>query len=187
MLKSSTAHAIAGRAMRRLTSRVGAFGATGAVLVGVLAPLAQQCEPPPPPDVVLEAKPVQAPCSYRDTFGAPRSGGRVHLGVDILAPQGNQLYAVVTGRVSRIYSDYAGSLAGNGLRITQPDGTYFFYAHLSRLAPGIGVGTQVGAGQLVGYVGQTGNAGTPHLHLEIHPDGGDAVNPYPYVQQIGAC
>jgi murein DD-endopeptidase MepM/ murein hydrolase activator NlpD len=68
-----------------------------------------------------------------------------------------------------------------------PDGTYFFYAHLSRLAPGIQVGTPVTAGQVVGYVGKTGNTAVPHLHLEIHPGGGSAVNPYPIVKAIGAC
>ena len=68
-----------------------------------------------------------------------------------------------------------------------PDGTVVFYAHLLALAPGIAVGTVVTAGQLVGYVGHTGNAGGPHLHLEIHPFGGDAVNPYRIIRAIGAC
>jgi murein DD-endopeptidase MepM/ murein hydrolase activator NlpD len=172
------------RAARRLAGTVGAFGIAGALLLA-------DCDPPPPPSAppgpALAAKPVEAPCWYRDTFGAPRSGGRVHLGVDINAAEGNDLYAVVTGTITKVYVDSAGSLAGNGLRITQPDGTYFFYAHLLRLAPGIQVGTNVTAGQLVGFVGQTGNAGTPHLHLEIHPQGGAAINPYPIVQHYGAC
>ena len=90
-------------------------------------------------------------------------------------------------RISQIYTDAPGSLSGNGLKIARPDGTYFFYAHLSPLAPGIAVGTPVTAGQLVGYVGHTGNAGGPHLHLEVHPGGGSAVNPYPIVKAIGAC
>lgn len=165
------------RACRRLSASVGAFGMAGALMFGQCAPTS--------PSIVLQAKPVEAPCTYRDTYGAPRSGGRTHLGVDIMAAEGNRLYAVVSGVVSKVYSDY--SLAGNGLRIAQPDGTYFFYAHLLRLAPGIAVGSTVQAGQLVGYVGQTGNAGVPHLHLEIHPQGGAAVNPYPIVRAIGAC
>ena len=78
-------------------------------------------------------------------------------------------------------------MSGHGLKIARPDGTYFFYAHLSGLAPGIAVGTPVTAGQLVGYVGRTGNAATPHLHLEVHPGGGSAVNPYPIVKALGAC
>lgn len=140
-----------------------------------------------PAAVRLQAKPVQGPCFYVDTWGAPRGAGRRHLGVDIGAAHGKQLYAVVTGRVTQIYIDRPGSLSGNGLKIAQPDGTYFFYAHLSSLAPGIQVGSQVQAGQLVGYVGATGNTAVPHLHLEIHPGGGSAVNPYPIVKAIGAC
>jgi murein DD-endopeptidase MepM/ murein hydrolase activator NlpD len=137
--------------------------------------------------VTLQAKPVQGPCYYGDTWTAARGNGRVHLGVDIAAKEGNQLYAVVSGTVTKIYSPATDSLAGNGLRITRADGTYFFYAHLSSLAPGIGVGTAVSTGQLVGFVGKTGNAGVPHLHLEVHPGGGSAVNPYPIVKAIGAC
>ncbi len=140
-----------------------------------------------PPAVRLQAKPVQGPCFYVDTWQAPRGAGRRHLGVDIGAAHGKQLYAVVSGRISQIYIDRPGSLSGNGLKIAMPDGTYFFYAHLSSLAPGIQVGTQVTAGQVVGYVGSTGNTNVPHLHLEIHPGGGSAVNPYPIVKAIGAC
>jgi len=166
---------------RQLATTVGAFGVAGALFFASCDP------PPPPPGVVLQAKPVEAPCTYTDTFGAPRSGGRTHLGVDIGAAEGNDVFAVVNGEISRIYTDAPGSLAGNGLSIRQPDGTYFFYAHLLSLASGIKVGTKVTAGQRVGYVGQTGNAGGPHLHLEIHPQGGAAVNPYPIVRRIGAC
>jgi peptidoglycan hydrolase-like protein with peptidoglycan-binding domain len=137
--------------------------------------------------VTLEAKPVQGPCYYGDTWTAARGNGRVHLGVDIAAKEGNALYAVVSGTVTKVYSPASDALAGNGLRITRPDGTYVFYAHLSALAEGIAVGTAVTAGQLVGYVGKTGNAGLPHLHLEVHPGGGSAINPYPIVKAIGAC
>ena len=104
---------------------------------------------------------MQGPCYYGDTWSAARGNGRVHLGVDIAATEGSQLYAVATGRISQIYTDSPGSLSGNGLKIARPDGTYFFYAHLSQLAPGIAVGTPVTAGQVVGYVGHTGNAGGP--------------------------
>jgi peptidoglycan hydrolase-like protein with peptidoglycan-binding domain len=140
-----------------------------------------------PSSVRLQAKPVQGPCFYVDTWLAPRGAGRRHLGVDIGAAEGKELYAVVSGRISQIYVDRPGSLSGNGLKIAMPDGTYFFYAHLSRLAPGIQVGTPVTAGQVVGYVGKTGNTAVPHLHLEVHPGGGSAVNPYPIVKAIGAC
>jgi peptidoglycan hydrolase-like protein with peptidoglycan-binding domain len=165
-----------------VTGRVDAATAAALGLGATAAPA-----PAPVPSVALEAKPVQGPCYYGDTWTAARGNGRVHLGVDIAAKEGNQLYAVISGTVTKLYSPATDSLAGNGLRITRADGTYVFYAHLSSLAPGIGVGTAVTAGQLVGYVGKTGNAGVPHLHLEVHPGGGSAVNPYPMVKAIGAC
>ena len=111
----------------------------------------------------------------------------MHLGVDIGGPEGAPLQAVVSGRVIQIYIDRPGSLAGNGVKIALPDGTYFFYAHLQRLAPGIAVGVPVTAGQVIGYMGHTGNAGITHVHFEVHPRGGPAVNPYPIVTAIGAC
>jgi peptidoglycan hydrolase-like protein with peptidoglycan-binding domain len=141
----------------------------------------------PPVDVRLEHVPVQPPCWYGDTWMAPRGSGRVHLGVDIIATRGQKAYAVATGRISQIYRDAPGSLSGNGLKIARSDGTYFFYAHLQRLARGIELGTPVTAGQVVGFVGMTGNAATPHLHFEVHPRGGSAVNPTPLIRAIGAC
>ena len=167
------------------------LAATGKVDAATAAALGLSPMSAPAPaaqvNVQLQAKPVQGPCFYGDTWGAARSAGRSHLGVDIGAAEGKELYAVVSGRISQIYVDAPGSLAGHGLKIAMADGTYFFYAHLSAVAPGIQVGTQVTAGQVVGWVGKTGNAGVPHLHLEIHPGGGSAVNPYPIVKAIGAC
>lgn len=133
----------------------------------------------------IKVFPVQGPCSFTDTWGDPRSGGRLHIGVDITAATGKALYAVVDGFISQVTA--GGSLSGNALRLSQSDGTYFFYAHMDSFAPGIGVGTQVRAGQIIGYVGATGNAGGSHLHFEVHPLGGDAVNPYPVVKVIDAC
>jgi peptidoglycan hydrolase-like protein with peptidoglycan-binding domain len=164
------------------TGKVDAATAKALGLSAMEAPAA-----PAPVAVSLDAKPVQGPCYYGDTWTASRGNGRVHLGVDIAAKEGKELYAVTSGTVTKVYSPATDSLAGNGLRITRPDGTYFFYAHLSALAPGIQVGSRVTAGQVVGYVGKTGNAGVPHLHLEVHPRGGSAVNPYPIVKAIGAC
>jgi murein DD-endopeptidase MepM/ murein hydrolase activator NlpD len=177
-------------AVRRTVGRLGAAGAVGAVLIGACAPAATQCAPPPAPaptNVVLAARPVQPPCTYTDTFGAPRDGDRVHLGIDIMAAEGNQVYAAVAGVVTKTYSADTAPLTGNGLRFTQPDGTYFFYGHLSALAPGITVGSELAAGQLVGFVGHTGNATVPHLHFEVHPGGGDAIDAYSILQRDGAC
>jgi peptidoglycan hydrolase-like protein with peptidoglycan-binding domain len=141
----------------------------------------------PPVTVRLEAEPVEPPCWFTDTWLAPRGSGRVHLGVDFIAARGQKIYAVASGRITQIYRNSPGSLSGNGLKLTRSDGTYFFYAHLSRFASGIGAGTPVSAGQVIGYVGSTGNAATPHLHLEIHPRGGSAVNPTPAARAVGAC
>ena len=142
---------------------------------------------PDPSTVKLEVFPVQGKCYYGDSYGYPRGGGRVHLGVDIIAPQGKLLYAAAAGTITKVYADYPGSLSGNGVRLTMADGTYFFYAHMVGVADGIKVGKKVKAGQIVGAVGNTGNSGTPHLHFEVHPQGGASVNPYPLVKAIDAC
>ena len=78
-------------------------------------------------------------------------------------------------------------MPGNGLRLTMKDGTYFFYAHLLSFADGIEVGSKVKAGQVIGRNGNTGSSGTAHLHFEIHPNGGAAINPYPIVKAIDGC
>ncbi len=137
--------------------------------------------------VRLAAFPVQGKCYYGDSWGYPRGGGRVHLGVDIIAPSGKLIYAVADGRITKVYGDYPGSLSGNGVRLTMADGTYFFYAHMTGLADGIELGVPVKAGQILGTVGSTGSSGTPHLHFEVHPQGGSAVNPYPLVKAIDGC
>lgn len=139
------------------------------------------------PPATMTVFPVQGPCWFTDTWMAPRSGGRRHEGVDIIAKTGNLLYAVTDGTITRQFFDRPGSLGGNALRLTAADGTYFHYAHLSAFADGIAVGSTVVAGQLIGYVGSTGSSSTPHLHFEYHPGGGVAVNPFPAVKAINAC
>jgi murein DD-endopeptidase MepM/ murein hydrolase activator NlpD len=139
-------------------------------------------------NISLQSRPIAGgPCWYGDTWQAARGSGRVHLGVDIGAPKGTLLKAVVSGRVSQIYRDRPGSLSGNGLKIRMADGTYFFYAHLDSIASGIELGVPVNAGQVIGTIGSTGNAAITHLHFEVHPRGGAAVNPYPILRAFGAC
>ena len=141
----------------------------------------------PVADIALEAFPIQGMCGYQDGWHDPRPGGRLHVGVDIIAPEGKLLYAVADGTITRIYRDFPGSMPGNGLRLTMEDGRYFFYAHLLSFADGIDVGSKVKAGQVIGRNGNTGSSGTAHLHFEIHPNGGAAINPYPIVKAIDGC
>ena len=131
--------------------------------------------------------PAQGPCSFADTYGASRSGGRFHEGVDIIAKAGQWVYAVKDGTLTRQYFDATASLSGNGWRLTAPDGTYFFYAHLSTFAPGLTVGSPVRAGQIIGQIGMTGNAPIPHLHFEVHPGGGGSINPTATVKAVDGC
>lgn len=140
------------------------------------------------PEVAIEVFPVEGPCGFADTWHAPRPGGRKHLGVDIIAREGQTLYAAISGTISYIYREGTNTLTGNGLRILSDDGTgtYVFYGHMKDFAPGIQIGAKVKAGDVVGRVGKTGTH-TPHLHLEIHPRGGEAVNPYLAVKAKDAC
>lgn len=132
-------------------------------------------------------------CDVLDNFGDPRSGGRTHAGTDILATLGQEVYAMADGTLTyqtKVGDGSAGStLSGNLWKLTRADGTYYVYAHLSAFAPGLAVGSKVYRGQLIGYVGDTGNpgAGNYHLHFEIHPLGGSAVNPLPLLTIPTGC
>jgi murein DD-endopeptidase MepM/ murein hydrolase activator NlpD len=127
----------------------------------------------------------------RTSFGQPRSGGRVHEGLDIMASLGQEVYAVDNGVLSQQTVNGAAnsSLSGNAWRLKMTDGTYYFYAHLSAFAPGLVQGSSVIKGQLIGYVGDTGNPGVGnyHLHFEVHPQGGAAVDPLPLLTVPTAC
>jgi peptidoglycan LD-endopeptidase LytH len=103
----------------------------------------------------------------RDTFGDPREGTRRHRGIDILAPRGTPVIAALDGRVVAMSEGGAG---GRGLHVLDRSGTYLlYYAHLDRYAAGIRRGRTVRQGDVLGYVGATGNAhgGSPHLHFEV--------------------
>lgn len=118
-----------------------------------------------------------------DWYNARWTGSqfRYHLGLDMMAPYGTPVVASADG-VARISSS---ALGGLSVRVVQPDGTYFYLAHLSGTAEGLRDGDAVTLGQVVGYVGDSGNArgGSPHLHFAIHPQGRDPVPPKPIVDQ----
>ncbi len=118
------------------------------------------------------------PWDLSNSWGDPRDGGRrKHRGIDIFAPKGTAIVAVADGIVSYIGDQPKG---GNCLWLTTESGTSFYYAHLDRWASGLYEGMEVRIGDLLGYVGNTGNAKyTPsHLHFAINEDD-EMVNPYP--------
>lgn len=128
-----------------------------------------------------------APNDLLDTWGQARAGGaRTHEAIDIAAPGGTPVIAAAPGRVEKLFLSEAG---GNTVYIRSPDRRLsFYYAHLQQYASGLREGESVQQGQLIGYVGDTGNAGAGNTHLhfgvarmragdEWH--GGEPVNPYP--------
>lgn len=127
-----------------------------------------------------KACPIGRPHSFTDTWGAPRSGGRTHKGVDMLANYGIPIYAIVDG-VWNVRS--YGRSAGNWAILRGNDGHNYYYMHLQSHV--VGNNTRVRAGQQVATNGDTGNArGTPHLHFEFHPNRGGPVNPTPLVRSV---
>ena len=122
--------------------------------------------------------PVRGPCSFIDSWGAWRSGGRTHKGTDVMAARGTPLVACVTGTISSAsFSDVG--LGGISLHLRGSHNDVWYYAHLVRIADGIRAGVSVSAGQVIGYVGDTGNArgGAYHLHFGLTLNG-TAINPY---------
>jgi murein DD-endopeptidase MepM/ murein hydrolase activator NlpD len=125
--------------------------------------------------------PVPPPVKFWDDWGQPRSGGRTHEGNDIIAPWGTPIVAVESGVVARIGQN---DLGGSVLWLKGLSGTTYYYAHLGQYAPAMVPGTPVVAGTVIAFVGQTGNAifSVPHLHFEVHPNSGSAVDPYPLLR-----
>ena len=148
----------------------------------------------PPAHIVF---PVLGPVQYTDDFGAPRPGGP-HQGNDIMAPKQSLALAAEAGKI-KFWTSSAS--AGCMLYLHGASGTTYYYIHLNNdltkrddnrgkcvagtaYAKGLKNGAQVNTGQVVGYVGDSGDAdgGHSHLHFEVHPGGHGAVDPFPFLQ-----
>jgi murein DD-endopeptidase MepM/ murein hydrolase activator NlpD len=121
-----------------------------------------------------------------DTFDEARAAGRRHDAIDIMAPKGTHVVASADGTVVKLFTSVRGGLT---VYEFDPDATIeYYYAHLDRYAPGLAEGTKLRRGELVGFVGSSGDAdpGAPHLHFEIALLGPEKhwwqatdINPYP--------
>lgn len=114
------------------------------------------------------------------TSGFKMRWGRLHAGNDLAAPTGTRLVSMSTGVVT--FAGWQGGF-GNKVEIRYWDGTVSYYGHMNSITAH--VGQKVAPGDLVGYVGNTGHSFGAHLHLEIHPGGGPAVDPHPWMTQHG--
>jgi murein DD-endopeptidase MepM/ murein hydrolase activator NlpD len=166
------------------TSLLGALsGNAGGFLGSVVSPVsgtAPVFEGPGPFDVPPVPGAVIGYEGHSD-FGVPRPGGRTHQGNDLFAPEGTPVYATFTGFAERRDN----SLGGIAVSVNAPDGGHTYNAHLSSSTiPERG--RRVRAGEVIGYVGTSGNArgGPPHVHFEYHPPGSSAVDPWSMLQAI---
>jgi murein DD-endopeptidase MepM/ murein hydrolase activator NlpD len=116
--------------------------------------------------------PVDGFVVFADDFHQARPGGALHQGIDMTAAAGVAVVALVGGAVRHD----VGGAGGNAAWLAGTDGVSYYYAHFSRYE---GADRVVEAGEVIGYIGATGDATGPHLHFEMHPGGGAAVDPYP--------
>lgn len=116
--------------------------------------------------------------TFRNDWGDPRSDGRTHKGTDIFAAKGTPVLAVEDGYVSYL----TGRKLGGNVAILETAKDRYSYSHLDGFE---GEARNVKAGDVIGYVGNTGNAydTPPHLHFQYHPGKGEAVNPYPLLRE----
>lgn len=150
-----------------------------AIAAALATPAGQGVGPEVTPGFIC---PVGGASRFVDSWGAPRSGGRTHKGVDMMAARGTPLVAVGDGYITISY----GTLGGNIVWLHADHGVSYFYAHLDSYPQGLVHGQRVVRGQPIGYVGDTGNPapGAYHLHFGIYPGGSTAVNPYPSVARV---
>jgi murein DD-endopeptidase MepM/ murein hydrolase activator NlpD len=136
-----------------------------------------------PPRVLPVPVEGVAPEELEDGWGAPRSGGRRHEGIDIFAPRGTPVVSTTRGVIVRKGWN---RLGGWSVNVLGPGGQHHYYAHFDQLGPPE-VGDWVEVGEILGFVGDTGNAkGTPtHLHYGIYAWNGEAMDPYPFLVPRG--
>lgn len=157
------------------------------------APAANVSAPTPPPTALLLPVLGVQPSELIDTFNQTRGGTRIHEALDIMAPRGREVVATADGKVVKLFNSKQG-----GLTVYQfdPGERYaYYYAHLDRYAAGLAEGRVLKRGELIGYVGSTGNANpdAPHLHFAIFELGpekrwweGRPINPYPLLRGAAA-
>lgn len=195
-LVSTLATVTIGAALHRTASRIGPGEEEAAATPASLNTASLSVPAPRNADAATDylatrhiAMPVQGfdLHNLRDTFGDKRVGHR-HEALDIMAPRGTPVLAADDGKVTKLFRSVAG-----GITIYQEDPSQrfvYYYAHLDRYAAGLAEGQAVKRGEVIGYVGSTGNApeSAPHLHFtifELGPDKrwwrGKAVNPFPYL------
>lgn len=173
--EEATAEAEAKAAAARAAAAGSRSASSGSGTAG--RPAARPSPRPAAPSAAGMTCPVAGASAYVDSWGAPRSGGRRHEGVDMLGARGTPIVAVVDGSVQHKQS----SLGGLTAWLTGANGFKYFYGHFDSF----GAAGSVSRGTVIGYMGDTGNArGTVHLHFEVHPGGGRAVNPTPYVRAV---
>ncbi len=196
-----TADASAGTVAAAPTPDAVATQALAATAAPPARPAAARTAAPTPPPAAAPATPLPAaaspsglivpvsgvrPDQLHDTFGDARGSERRHEALDIMAPAGTPVLAVADGHVEKLFDSERG-----GLTIYQFEdtGTWcYYYAHLQAYAPGLAEGRAVERGEVIGYVGSSGNAdpAAPHLHFAVFaltPERqwwkGTAINPYP--------
>jgi peptidoglycan LD-endopeptidase LytH len=137
-------------------------------------------------DVLLVPVPGVRPEDLRDTYTESRSGGRSHDAIDIIAPRGTPVLAAADGRIVKLFQSVPGGITI--YQLANDNRTIFYYAHLERYADGLHEGQTVRRGEVIAYVGDTGNAtpGNYHLHFSVSIVSdprrwwsGTNVNPYP--------
>jgi Peptidase family M23/Bacterial TSP3 repeat len=122
-----------------------------------------------------------AGAELRDSFGAPRPGGRSHEGIDIFADRGTPIQAISGGTV---VNGFGNDLGGKVVWVDGDDGRLYYYAHLDEIGA-LELGDRVETGAVIGTVGTSGNAATtpPHLHLQIKEDG-EWINPFTFLEDL---